>query len=548
MPDSSLTDHSTVEAPPQPVGPWTPLRFKVFRWLWLAALFSNIGTWVQEVAAGWLMTDLSDAKFMVALVQAATMGPVFLLSLPAGALADIIDRRRLLLFAQAWSFCASGLLAALAFMEVLSPWVLLLLVSLLAIGAAIHMPAFQAIVPELVPRTHLKPAVMLNGVAINVARAIGPALAGVIISLLGVWAAFAINAVTFVVIFLVLFLWRREPRSSPLPPEQLFNAILLGLRYARHDRSLQVVLARSALFMVFASSVWALLPVIVRHELDQGAAGYGIALTAVGFGAVSGVFLLPRLRGRMSTDQLAVAAAILYACGMFAMAYLKVFILLVPCLVLVGLAWLTMMTTLNAAAQTALPDWVRARGLAVFMIVFAGSMSGGAATWGLLADLTSTTIALTFAAIGAVVGTLFVSILPLGSTDSLRLTPSKHMPIHTYDIDYEQDTRLVQVLVSYDIEAGDQARFEHLMQDMKRWRLRTGAHSWYLYRDMDHPDRWVESFFIRSWTEHLRQHERATEDDKSIQLAVSALHRGGGKPHVAHLVEPRDFTEAASIR
>jgi MFS family permease len=234
-------------------------------------LFSNIGTWIHEVAAGWLMTELSPSRFMVALVQAATMGPVFLLGLPAGALADIVDRRRLLIFAQIWNLVTAGQLATLAFAGLVTPGLLLSLVALMAIGSALHMPAFQAIVPELVPRAMLRPAVTLNGVSINLARAIGPALAGVIISVVGIWAAFAVNAVTFLAVLVIVWRWRPAPRSSRLPPEYLVRAVLVGLRYARHDRPLQIVLARAGLFMTCAAAGWALLPVVIRSELDRSA-------------------------------------------------------------------------------------------------------------------------------------------------------------------------------------------------------------------------------------------------------------------------------------
>lgn len=520
------------------IGPWSPLRSTMFRWLWLAALFSNIGTWIHEVAAGWLMTEIATSPLLVALVQAATMSPVFLLSLPAGALADTFDRRKLLLFAQAWSFLTAGVLAVLTFAGLVTPGLLLFLVAMMAIGAAVHMPAFQAIVPELVPRAQLKPAVTLNGVAVNVARAVGPAIAGLIISGFGVGAAFAVNALTFIAVFVVVLAWKREQKPVLLPPEHLIHAVVVGLRYAKNDRPLKIILARAALFMLFASAAWALMPLVIRSELGRGAAGYGIALTAIGVGAVSGVFILPRFGRMVSTDKLAVAAALMYAGGMASMAYVKSFPVLVVCLVPLGLAWLIMMTTLNASAQAALPDWVRARGIAVFMIVFAGSMAGGAAAWGALAGLTSVPTALTIAACGAAVGCLFAPLLPLGSADSLQLVASKHMPVHTYPDHDAADSGPVQVLIHYDIAASDQTRFMTLMEDLRRWRLRTGAHSWALYRDLDVPQRWVESFSVSSWHEHLRQHLRTTEDDYATQQAVFALHHGEGKPRITHLVTP----------
>ncbi len=528
---------STPSPTPSP-GPWSPLGVRMFRWLWLAALFSNIGTWIHEVAAGWMMTELSPSRLMVALVQAATMGPVFLLGLPAGALADIVDRRRLLMFAQVWNFLSAGLLAALAFAGLVTPGMLLSLVGLLAIGSALHMPAFQAIVPDLVPRAMLKPAVTLNGVSINLARAIGPALAGLIISVVGIWAAFAVNAVTFLAVLVIVWRWRPAPRSSRLPPEHLVRAVLVGLRYAKHDRPLQIVLARATLFMTCASAGWALLPVLVRSELGRSAADYGIALAAIGLGAISGAFLLPSLGKKLRADVMVIAATLAFAAGMVAMALISNFWMLVPCLVVLGLAWLTMMATLNASAQIVLPDWVRARGLSVFLIVFSGSMAIGAAVWGLVADLTSTPTSLLTAAALAAVGCLLAPFLPLATGELRDLSATKHMPVHDGPSAVD-DTGEVQVLVRYSISVADEPEFITLLQDVRRWRLRTGAHAWSLYRDFDRPDQWVESFVVSSWIEHLRQHMRTTEDDWASQAAVYRLHRGDEPPQVVHLVVPR---------
>ncbi len=520
-------------------GPWSPLGERAFRWLWLAALFSNIGTWMHEVAAGWLMTELSPSRFMVALVQAAAMGPIFLLGLPAGALADIVDRRRLLMFAQLWNFVAAGALAGLALAGLVTPGMLLAFVGLLAVGTALHMPAFQAIVPDLVPRAMLRLAVTLNGVAINLARAIGPALAGITISIIGIWAAFAINSITFLAVLVVVWRWRPPPRATRLPPEHLVRAVIVGLRYARHDRPLQIVLARSALFMTCASAGWALLPLVIRLELGRSAADYGVALAAVGTGAVVGAFLLPRLGRRLSADLLVVVATLVFAGGMVAMALLANFLALIPCLIGLGFAWLTMMATLNASAQTVLPDWVRARGLSVFIIVFSGSMACGAAVWGLVADLTSTPTALLVAAGFAVAGCALAPFLPLATGELRNLAPTKQMPVHAEPSE-EHDTGQVQVLVQYTIDPADEAEFRRLMQQVRQSRLRTGAHAWCLYRDFDMADRWVESFIVASWVEHLRQHQRTTNDDRAAHDAAYRLHRDEDPPRIVHLVVPRE--------
>jgi MFS family permease len=488
----ATTTTKTSETPPaSSPGAWAPLGVRVFRWLWLAALCSNIGTWIHEVAAGWFMTGLSDSRLMVALVQAATMGPVFLLALPAGALADVVDRRRLLIAAQIWNFLAAGALAVLTLAGLVTPGMLLALVALLALGTSMHMPAFQAIVPDLVPRVMLKSAVTLNGVSINLARAIGPALAGLIISSIGIWAAFAMNAVTFLAVLAVVFFWKPTPRTSKLPPEHLVRAVLVGLRYARHDRPLQIVLARAMAFMTCASAAWALLPVVIRSELGRSSGDYGIALAVVGVGAISGALLLPRFGKRWSADVLVVAATLIYAVGLLAMALVHEFWILLPFLVGLGVAWLTMMATLNASAQTVLPDWVRARGLSVFLLVFAGSMAGGAAIWGFIADMTSTGGSLITASAVAATGCLLAPLLPLRTGEFRNLAPTQHMPPHPDPEADADDTGEVQVLVFYDIAPENEPAFQAAMRDVRNWRLRTGAFVWMLYPDHEPPGTWL---------------------------------------------------------
>lgn len=530
---------TTTASPDRLPGAWAPFGVRMFRWLWLAALCSNIGTWMHEVAAGWLMTELSDSKLMVSLVQAATMGPVFLLGLFAGALADIVDRRRLLIVAQFWNFLAAGSLAAVTLAGLATPGLLLALVSLLAVGTALQMPAFQAIVPDLIPRNMLKSAVTLNGVSINLARAIGPALAGVIISILGVWSAFAVNALTFLAVLMVVIVWNPTPRVSRLPAEHLIRAVLVGLRYARHDRPFQIVLVRAGAFMVCASAAWALLPVVIRVELGRSSGEYGLALASVGIGAISGAFLLPRLGRRIPADPLVVLATIVYAGGMVSLAVVRDFWVVLPCLVALGLAWLTIMATLNASAQTVLPDWVRARGLSVFMFVFSGAMAGGATVWGLFADLTSLSVSLLVAAAIAGLGCLLAPWFPLRRGEFRDLSPTKQMPIHPDPDADAGDTGEVQVLVLYDIEPENEEAFHEAMREIRGWRLRTGAFAWTLYRDLDHAHRWVESFVVPSWHEHLRQHGRTTDEDWTAQAKAHALHNGESPPPIMHLIVPR---------
>src|SRR6266436_1435225 len=293
--------------------PWSPLRNTVFRNLWIASIVSNLGTWMHDVGAGWLMTSLSSSPLMVALVEAADSLPVMLLAMPAGALADIVDRRRLLIGVQIYFLFVVSALAMLTWLELTTPWALLSFTFAVAVGTALAMPAWAAVVPELVPRDDLQSAIALNSIAINVSRAIGPAIAGVLVATVGAWLVFALNALSCLGILAVLLHWRRERRKSALPAERFLSALRVGLRFITHTRSLQAVLIRGAAFFFFAAATWSLFPVIVRRELGRGPEVYGLLLTCIGAGAVAGAMLLPRLRARISRDALVAGSSALYA-------------------------------------------------------------------------------------------------------------------------------------------------------------------------------------------------------------------------------------------
>src|SRR6202035_3752760 len=349
---------------------WSPLSQPVFRWLWIANLASNVGTWFQSVGASWLMTTLSRSTVEVALVQAATSLPMFLLALPAGALADVLDRRRLLLVTQTWMTLAAAGLGLLTLFGGVTPWTLLLFTFLLGLGAALNAPAWQAIVPELVPRAELPAAVALASVSFNIARAAGPALAGLIVAAAGPAATFLLNAVSFVGVLAVLYRWRRAGEETVLPAERVLGAMRTGMRYVRHAPAVQAVIARGSAFILCGSSLWALLPVIASHDLHRGPTGYGILLGALGAGAVAGALALPRLQRDSSADSVVAAATLVFAGATLVLAYIRSFWLLAAAMLLAGGAWLSLLSSLNVAVQTVVPSWVRARALSVYMLVF----------------------------------------------------------------------------------------------------------------------------------------------------------------------------------
>ena len=504
--------------------------------LWMASIFSNIGSWMHEVGAGWLMTSLAPSPLMVALVQAATSAPVFLLALPAGALADIVDRRRYLIATQVWMMAVAALLGVLTLAGWATAPLLLALTFALGIGTAMMMPAWGAVTPELVSRDELHAAIGLNTVGMNVARAVGPALAGLIIAATGPGVVFILNAISFLATIAALANWKRAPRQSELPAERLAGAVRAGLRYARHSPELRAVLTRGIVFFLFASASWALLPLIVRQELHSGASTFGLFLACLGIGAIGGALVLPGLRSRFSRDRIVAGATVLYALAMLALAHSGNVYAAGASMLLMGAAWISVVSSLMGAAQTALPSWVRARGLALFCVVFMGGMAVGSALWGQVASVGGIPEALTFAAIGTLAGIVAGKRYKVGLHDVADLSPSMHWPTPMASDELEHDRGPVMVTVEYQIDPARTREFTKAMQHMRRIRRRDGAFMWELFNDVEAPGRMVESFMVESWIEHLRQHERVTVADRDISEQVRRFHVGSELPKVTHLV------------
>ena len=525
--------HTTV------ISPWAPLQHKVFRMLWIASVVSNIGTWMHEVGAGWLMTSLSPTPLMVALVQAATSAPVFLLALPAGALADIVDRRRYLIASQVWMLFAAATLGVLTLAGMTTAPILLVFTFALGIGTAMMMPAWGAITPELVQRSELPAAIGLNTIGMNVSRSVGPALAGLIVAAAGSGVVFILNALSFLAVIAALLIWQRTPKESELPAERVIGAIRAGLRYARHSPELRAVLTRGAAFFVFASASWALLPLIVRQELKRGPSTYGLFLACLGIGAIGGALVLPRLHARLSRDKIVAGATGLYSTAMLALAHSSNVLAAAAAMLLTGVAWICVVSSLMTAAQTALPGWVRARGLALFWVVFMGGMAAGSALWGQVASWIGIPYALTAAAIGALLGIAATWNYRIGRHDAYDRSPSVHWPTPMMAEDVESDRGPVMVTVEYRIDLSRAHEFKTVMQEMRRIRRRDGAFMWELFNDIEQPDRMVECFMVESWLEHLRQHERATVADREVTEKTRAFHLGSELPKVTHMVAAR---------
>ncbi|MDJ0780737.1 MAG: MFS transporter [Desulfosarcinaceae bacterium] len=527
---------SPTEAAQRTGSAWQPLKQSLFRALWIASLASNIATWMHDVGAAWLMTSLAPSPLMVSMVQAATSLPLFALALPAGAFADVFDRRRLLLMTQGWMLLAAAGLAFLTFAGQTGPVLLLGFTIAIGVGTAFNAPAWQAIVPEIVPREDIPAAIALKSAGINLARAVGPALGGIVVAQFGPQAAFGLNALSFICVIIVLYSWKREERASSLPPEHLFAAMVAGLRYARHVNGFRSVLGRTLCFVFPASALWALLPLLARQELGMSATGYGVLLGGVGLGAVTGALFLPRLRRKIAVDKLTAAATMVYALVLVALAMVRNAPLLVVVMLASGAMWITMLTALNVAAQSVAAGWVRARVLSVYLIFFYGSMAIGSLVWGALATALTMAPVFMLAAVLAGVGTVANRWLPLASTEGIDLSPSLHWPSPMIEDAAEGGAGPVLVNIEYHIDSARDADFRRLMQSLRASRLRDGAIGWQLYSDPTVTGRYLEQFMVGSWLNHLRQHERVTASDAALQDRLRTFLQDGSEPVVTHLI------------
>ncbi len=533
-----------VEAQPATVATasaWSPFRYRAFALLWTATLISSIGTWMHEVGAGWLMTTLNPSPAIVALVQAATTAPIFLFALFAGALADRVDRRRFLVVVNVVLTAIVGAMAALTAADAMTPTLLLTFTFAIGTGAALMAPAWQAVVPSLVPRESLQPAIALNSMGINIARAIGPAFAGFLISAVALSAPFIVNAASHLVIIAALLLWRPEATAKrTLPPEPLLGAMATGIRHASHNDALKATLLRSFGFFTFASAYWALLPLVARDIEGGGAELYGVLLAAIGGGAVAGALALPYIRKNVDANRLVAAGTLTTALAMALLGIAQDAVFALPAAVLGGLGWITVLTSLNVSAQTALPNWIRARGLAIALMVFFGCMAAGSAVWGQVATSTSISMALLIAAAGAVIAIPLTWRAKLGQGENLDLTPAMSWPepVVSEDIAASPDRGPVMVTIRYRIDEAQSETFLATMRELSHERYRDGAHDWGIYQDAADSQTWIEWFFLPSWAEHLRQHERATKHDEDTHVRARKFHRGSEPPEVNHYLAP----------
>jgi MFS family permease len=484
---------------------WAPLRNRVYRNLFIASFCSNIGTYMQSVAAQWFLVEKHSPDVIVALVQTASLGPTLLLGLFAGALADLFDRRRLLIFLQSYAVVVALALAVLTYLGRLTPTSLLMFTVAIGCASALAGPDWQAIQPEVVPREQIPAVSMLGSVSGNASRAIGPAIGGIVVAFAGPAAVFAINAVSFAGIIVALLVWKRPKQLAPIEREHFGQAIISGLLYVANGLIFRRILLRTALFLFPASALLALLPVVAARTWHLGADGFGVALGAIGFGALLGAVVADPLRRRVSDNALLAASAAVYGLAPLAVVWLP-FAAAIPILMLSGMAWLITLATLNAAAQLTLPQWVRARALSVYLLVSTGSQAIGAYAWGAVATQAGLDFALLCSAVALGVAALSVVGLPLlPLTGKLDVNVSTAWAEPMLMFEPRPHDGPVLVVVRYTVSEEKQDDFVEAMSRVRRSRLRTGGHSWRLYHSVERADLFLERFTVVSWSEFERQ-------------------------------------------
>ena len=516
------------------LSPWGPIKRPVFRMLWTVWLTANICMWMNDVAAAWMMTSMTSTPLWVALVQSASTLPVFLLGLPSGALADILDRRRYFIMTQFWVAGVATLLCIAVISGVMTPALLLALTFANGIGLAMRWPVFSAIVPELVPRSQLPAALALNGISMNASRIVGPLVAGALIASAGTAYVFVLNAVLSIISGFVIMRWRRDHVPSPLGRERLISAMRVGLQFVSQSSRLRAVLLRVALFFLHSTALLALLPLVARGLHGGDAGTFTLLLAAMGSGAIVAALFLPRLRQMMDRDTLVLRSVMLQSVSTAVMALAPNAWIAVPAMLLNGVAWITCANSLSVSAQLALPDWVRARGMSMYQMAIMGASALGAALWGQVATVTDVPTALLVAALSGTVTMLLAQRWVRDLSIEEDLTPSRQFKAPVAHA--PPGAGRMVVTIEYLIDPVRADDFLKVMRISRRSRLRQGALEWELLRDVNQPGRFVEQVVDESWTEHLRRFDRVTASDVALRERKLAFHIGEGPPHVTRCV------------
>lgn len=526
----------TVDDTP-PVSALSPFRFGVFRSIWFASVASNLGGLTQTVGASWMMTSIAQSADMVALVQTSVALPIVLLSLFAGAMADNLDRRKVMLGAQIFMLAVSIALTVCAWFGLITPWLLLMFTFLIGCGAAFNGPAWQASVGDMVPRAHLAGAVTINSMGFNIARSVGPAIGGAIVAAAGVAAAFAVNASTYIPLIVVLSRWRPVRPPQLLPRETLGIAVAAGLRYVSMSPAIRRVLIRGAVFGFGASSIMALLPLIAKHSLAGGPLTYGLLLGAFGLGAVLGALSTARLRQRLSSEGLSRVACIAFAVAAAVSGWVEQVLVIVTMMMIAGAAWVLALSTFNVTVQLSTPRWVVARALSLYQVTAFGGMAIGSWLWGVISASDGVRFALLGAAVVMLICALMGLRIPLAETADLNLDPLRRWQAPETEVPVESRTGPVVLTIEYTIREEDVLEFLAAMAERRRIRKRDGAMNWTLLRDLSDSRIWMERFTTPTWLDYIRHNNRMTQDDAIVLQRLRELHQGPAAPVVRRMIE-----------
>jgi len=532
--------------PHQPSGsPFAPLRHGIFRAVWLATLVSNFGSLIQSVGASWLMTSLAGSADLVALVQASVTLPIMLFSLPAGAIADNYDRRKVLLAAQVFMWAVSVGLMACAFLGLVTPWLLLTFTFLIGCGSALNNPAWQSSVRDMVPQHDLPQAIALNSMAFNIARSVGPAIGGMIVAAAGAATAFAVNAVSYLALILVLFRWNPERPPRSLPPETLGVAMGAGLRYVAMSPTIRTVLVRSLAFGIGGSAVQALMPLVARDLVQGGPVTFGLLLGAFGAGAIGGALLSSRLRQSLSTEALIRLSFLGFGICAAVTSFSTSLVLTMGAMGLGGACWVLALSSFNVTVQLSSPRWVVGRALALYQTAAFGGMAFGSWAWGEVADRFGTGDALAASALVHLLGLLMGLRFILPNQEGTNLEPLNRWREPNLALDITPRSGPIVITVEYTIPQENVVEFLTLMSERRRIRRRDGARHWTLLRDLGQPELWIERYHTSTWLDYVRHAQRITRADARVVERLRELHRGPEPPRVHRMIEQQTGAEVS---
>lgn len=524
-----------------------PLSNETFRNIWMASILSNLGGLIQGVGAAWMMTSITTSENMIALVQASTTLPIMLFSLVAGAIADSFDRKSVMMVAQGFMFSISALLATAAYLDWITPWVLLAFTFLIGCGTALNNPAWQASVGDMVPREDVPGAVSLNSMSFNLTRSVGPAIGGAIVAFAGAAAAFAANAASYIALMTVLLRWKPSRQAATLPREEIGPAIAAGLRYVSMSPNLLKVFVRGFVFGLAAVAILALLPVVARDVVRGGPLTYGLLLGGFGIGAVGGAYFNSILRERMTSENIVRCSFAGFALSEAVIGATSNIALIGIGIAIAGACWVVALSLFNTIVQLSTPRWVVGRALSFYQMATFGGMAAGSWLWGSLAESAGVGFTLLVAAVVTASGVVIGLALPMPILASLDLDPLDTFREPELQLDIVPRSGPIAIQVGYEIRDEDLPEFLDLMVERRRIRIRDGAQAWALMRDLQNPTRWTESYHTPTWVDYVRHNIRRTKADAENFARLRRLHQGPGLPDVRRMIERQIIPPAGDV-